>query len=274
MSSSQIDQWHQQARSRWPAVQWDRQLFAKHVGKDSPPYPLDLFLAGAAGYRIDTAWEAIESNFASKTKSVLLRQPMADLSTDELWAETIARLIAEDPQRPPLPDGRRPAYIIRYRGLVQLMNYLIVIGKRVAIGRKRRMRPTLSLSAKSEDDNPHDVAEDAPSPPEKLESSEDAVAMKKAITAAYGELSSEQRFLIAMVYRNGMKQKEAGALLGWSEFKTCRSLAAAMENLRKSIVRWAGDDWTGDLAAAWEQSLQNCWKNVQVPKPTASKRSA
>jgi DNA-directed RNA polymerase specialized sigma24 family protein len=150
-----------------------------------------------------------------------MHQPTADFSADELWAETILRLIAEDAAQPVLADGKRPAYIIRYRGLVQLLNYFIVIAKRIAIGRKRRMKPTLSLSAGSEEETAHDVPEDAPTPAQHAQASQDAIALRQAISAAYSRLSPEQRFLIAMVYRNGMKQKEAGTLLGWSEFKTC-----------------------------------------------------
>jgi DNA-directed RNA polymerase specialized sigma24 family protein len=266
--------WFAEASARFPSVKWDRIAFYRHLGKESPRFPLDLFLAGAAGYRLDSAWEVIEADLGPKARSVLQRQPLADLSAEELWGETILRLIAEDEQKPMLPDGRRPAYIIRYRGLVQLLNYLIVIAKRVAIGRKRRMRPTVSLSGKNEDEGGHDVTADAPSPAEISEGGEEASALRSAIATAYGRLSPEQRFLIAMVYRSGMKQKEAGTMLGWSEFKTCRSLAAAMEDLRKSIARWAGSEWDGQMAAAWEESLQKCWKNVQLPGKSASMKPA
>lgn len=274
MSARPIEQWFTEATARWPAVQWPRQAYVQHLGRESPPYPVDLYLAGAAGHRLDAAWEAIESDLGNKARAVLHRQPSADMTAEELWAEAILRLLAEDMERPVLADGRRPAMIIRYRGLVQLLNYLIVIAKRVGIGRKRRMKPTLSLSGTGPTDDPHDVAQNGPTPAQSLESSEDATELAAAVRAAYGQLSAEQKFLIAMVYRNGMKQKQAGAMLGWSEFKTCRSLAAAMESLRKSIARWAGADWNGPLAAAWEQCLQICWNDVQVPSTNASKKSA
>jgi len=274
MPARPIEQWFMEATARWPAVQWPRQSYVQHLGRQWPPYPLDLYLAGAAGHRVDAAWEAIESDLGPKARSVLPRQPSADLTAEELWAEAISRLIAEDPQRPALHDGRRPALIIRYRGLVQLLNYLIVIAKRVGIGRKRRMRPALSLSGTGPGDDPHDVAQDGPTPVQSLEMSEEAAQLAAAVSSAYAVLAPEQKFLIAMVYRNGMKQKDAGSMLGWSEFKTCRSLAAAMESLRRSIARWAGADWNGPLAAAWEQSLQICWNNVQVPSTNASKKSA
>jgi RNA polymerase sigma factor (sigma-70 family) len=269
MPADKTDQWFKEATNRWPAVKWPKAAYDAHLAGESPPYPIDLFLAGAAGYRIDAAWEAIESDFAPKAKNILQRQPTADMGAEELWAETILRVIAEDPQRDPLPDQRRPAFIIRYRGLVQLINYLILIAKRIGIQRKRRMRGTLSLSA-DDAGHPHDFPQDSPSPPEQLESSEDAAALRSAIAAAYEKLSSEQRFLIAMVYRSGMKQKDAGKMLGWSEFKTCRQLASAMETLRRSIAQWAGADWAGDLSAAWEQSVQKCWNQLQLPPKKAS----
>ncbi len=273
MADSQTDRVRiQQALAKWPGIIWSRAAFLKHLSGENPAHPLDLFLAGAAGHRIDPAWDVIHQEIGPKARSVLERQPTADLSAEELWAETIGRLIAEDNRLSAMADGRKPALIVRYRGMVSLLNYMILIAKRLGIQRKRQMRPTFSLATEERDENPRDVEQAGPTPAEETESGEQAGAMVKTLRAAYAKLSAEQQFLIAMVYRKGMRQKDAGALISWSEFKTCRSLAAAMESLRIALKQFAGDEWTGAMSAAWEQCLQKCWDRVQVPKNTTSNK--
>jgi DNA-directed RNA polymerase specialized sigma24 family protein len=270
MPSANFEQWFADASARWPKVKWDRAEYAKHLADDEPPYPIDLFLSGAAGCRIDSAWVAIHEDFGPRARAVLQRQPTADLSPDELWSETVGKLIAADEDAAHLPDGRRPARIMRFRGLVPLLNYFILIAKRLGIQRNRQKRPIMSLANDDEGQSPRDLVDDSRTPAEQAESAEQGEKLGVAVAKAFANLSADQQFLITMVYRNGMKQKEAGAILGWSEFKTCRSLSAAMQSLRDVVSEAAGDDWNSGLAGAWEQAWQKCWNNVQVPKSGAS----
>src|SRR5437660_5672012 len=158
MQSARVDEAYGQATSRWPGVAFGRPEYAAHVGDPPPPYAVDMYLAGAAGYRVDEAWRVIERELGPSTRGILRRQPTADLSVEELWNETLVRLMDEDAQRPPLPaGGRRPAKIVRYRGLVALLNYLTVVARRTAISRKRGMRE-VSGSAPGDSDDPGTAA--------------------------------------------------------------------------------------------------------------------
>jgi DNA-directed RNA polymerase specialized sigma24 family protein len=272
----QFDALYQSARAKWPKVQWNREAFRKHLAGETVKHLADLYLGGAAGFREQTAWETIEKELGPPTRRVLERQPTADYSLDDLWADAITKLMEGDRGSPPLPDGKQPARIVRYRGLVPLLNYLIVVAKRLAIQRQRQTRPILSLAGGSDDDAPQQEFADARVAAPDADSVEAEVCekMRVRLLAGYQTLMAEQQFLITMVYRQGMKQKDAGALIGWSEFKTSRSLSAAMDKLKQSLSDLKEAAWTPAIAAAWEGCVNNCWKgtdSLQVPRSVPSK---
>ena len=147
-----IEKAYKNAIARWAKILWPKELFARHVdcvrSNDVKPVHLeDLYLAGAAGSRIDPAWEVIDAELSGRIMNSLSNMPLADMTPQDAWSETLAKVIDDDTEKDPLPDGRRPAKIIRYRGLVKLINYLIVISKRIAIQRNRKKKPDYFLSA-------------------------------------------------------------------------------------------------------------------------------
>src|SRR5688572_18547975 len=169
---------YQQAAARWPAVRWSEEAFARHLAADPtgarPNHPLDLYLAGAAGQRIDSAWLAIETELGPAVRKVLQRQPSADWTADDLWSEARARLMDADPAAPPLPQGVKPARIIRYRGLVRLLNYLTVVAKRIAIERDRQLKRRPASVQESAEAAPEIADPDAPAPDTRLHEAEAA----------------------------------------------------------------------------------------------------
>lgn len=272
--NDQIEELYDSAKEKWPGVNWDLAAFRKHLGGQFIDHPEDLYLGGAAGYRLDAAWESIEQNLGPRTRRVLTRQPTADYSIDDLWGDAVAKLMDEDDDGAPLPDGRLPARIIRYRGQAPLLNYFIVVAKRLAIQRHRKARDTASLSGGEGEERALELPDPRASAPETGSVEAETVQrMRQGLLQAFGNLSAEQQFLIMMVYRQGMKKKDAGDLLGWSPFKTTRSLGAAMDRLHDSLKELAGVAWTPALASAWEECLKDCWvgvKEVQVVRARAS----
>ena len=61
--------------SRWPGVAFGRPEYAAHVGDPPPPFAVDMYLAGAAGYRVDEAWRVIERELGPATRGILFDQP-------------------------------------------------------------------------------------------------------------------------------------------------------------------------------------------------------
>ena len=272
---------YRQAVARWPGVRWALRAYLAHLRGQWPPHPLDLFLGGAAGHRAEGAWGAIEGELAPQVQRILSRQPLADYTVDDLWSDARTKLMADDPEAPPLAEpagdgtGQQPARIVRYRGLVPLLNYLVLVAKRAAIQRQRQRRPALSLSGGGENgdgstDGMQLADEEAATPDARLHEREAAGRLQQALTAAFARLSAEQQFLITMVYRRGMRQKVAGAMLGWSEFKTSRSLTDAMNKLRKALEDVADAQWTPALESAWSECVEKCWSAVQEAPPAAS----
>jgi DNA-directed RNA polymerase specialized sigma24 family protein len=251
---------YDEARRLWPDVDWTETAYARHVAVRRPAYPTDLFLAGAAGHRVDAAWRAIQFELGARVVKLLGRLPRADFSPEELWAETLTRVMADDPSAELLDNGRRPAVIHRYRGAIPLVNYLMVVARRLAIERRRRMRPSVSM-----DDSAARLLTDLvdtrrPSPESAVRQMELETRMRAILLAAFGTLSPERQRLLAMVYRDGLKQNVAGARLGWSEFKTSRELAAAIRAMRAAVVDLRAIRWTASAVSVWEACWADCWK--------------
>lgn len=258
MVDFKVQKSYRNAIKQWPGVLWPVDQFGKHVelirseGVE-PIHMEDLFLAGAAGYRYDTAWEVIQLELSCKLKKIVSSLPLADMTPDEVWSETLERLIDNDEEKPLLDDGRFPAMVIRYQGLVKLLNYFITVSKRIAIQRNRKKRPDFFLSAV--EDSAQVMTAKADAPESHLLAEDTVRLLMNRLSAAYKHLSTEQRFLITMVFRNGMRQKEAGKMLGWSEFKTSRQIKKAIEVMRKEFTDTEGIDW----CPAVERAFSGLW---------------
>lgn len=224
---------YKSAKLRWPNIDWPFESFVRHVQEcehkvktDNVRFLEDLFLAGAAGYHNNHAWEIIETEYGSKVMEVLSRKPRAGLSTDDLWHETLLRIMEEDTTSPSIGHNLYPCKIIRYRGSVKLLNYLVIIAIRLNIQCHRSQAP--------------DKAHDGTLPSQSIESVQPANEAEldeitRLLKKAYSKLSTEQRFLIRMVYGQEMKTKEAAKLLGISKFKANRHLKDAINHLKRAL---------------------------------------
>jgi len=274
----------------WPGVGWSAAAYHEHQGDQSPPHPADLYLAGAAGYRLDAAWVAIESELSPEGVRILKRLPTADYDLDDLWGDTRQKLIEDHPadSEPLLPDlpedsggpGRRPAKIIRYRGKVPLVNYLVLAARRLAISRKRQMvsrGATLSLSGGGRDEDegpPQQMDASSPDPAQNAADREAGVKLAKRLRQALGELSPEQRFLIRMVYDRGMMQKDVGAMLGFSPFKTSRQMKDAMAKLGDALAEALEADASQAIKTAWEQAWKESWADEEQSLQVGADRAS
>lgn len=256
---------YEAARRRWPRVDWPRRAFEALCQREPPRYPDDLYLAGAAGHRIDAAWGAIEDEVSPQVCRILHRQPRADYTTEDLWGEIRTRLMEEDEQAPPLPSGVHPARILRYRAKVRLVAYLVVVAKRLAISRARRRQP-LSLTAANDETPDHEPADPrAGAPPQVTSQAELIARLEQAVASAYATLDPEQRFLVAMVFGQGVRQKRAGAMLGWSESKTSRALSAVAQRLGEALEDLGEAEWDGAMRDRWIEAWRTCWAKADAP---------
>ncbi|MBI9016548.1 MAG: sigma-70 family RNA polymerase sigma factor [Phycisphaerae bacterium] len=252
-----------QAVKNWPMIKWDFEQFNEHVKDAEPKFPEDMYLAGAAGYRIDQAWIVIEQDLGPNVRRILVRHPKADMTVEDIWSETLIKIMSDDKKRETLESGKHPAVIIRYRGLVLLLNYLIVIARRVAIERNRKTQPIVSIDNNNSDernsqlDIPDTKSNDIPMETEAISN-----IVTEAITKACKELSLEQQYLLTMVYRQGMKQKQAGDLLGWNESKTSRQLKRTTETLFNAIRQLEDIDNIQDIISVWPSIWEKHWASA------------
>ena len=219
-----IQDLYRRAKDRWTQVEWPLAAYRAHVGAEVPPFPTDLYLGGAAGHRVDSAWSTIETDLAPDGRRIVNRLPTADTTADDLWAEAIVKLMSEDPRAGRLPTGKPPARIIRYRGLVRLLNYLITVTRRLAIERHRKRRhETFASQGDDAAGTQLRLAHHQDTPDEQTMQDESARRAVAALRGAWNELTADQQFLLAMVYRHGTSQRRAATWLGWTESKTSRA---------------------------------------------------
>jgi RNA polymerase sigma factor (sigma-70 family) len=254
---------YHQARRRWKRVNWPLPAYRAHLGDQVPPFPTDLYLGGAAGHRLSSAWSTIETELAPDARRIVSRLPTADTTADDLWAEAVLRLMSEDPGAARLPGGQYPARIIRYRGLVRLLNYLVTISRRLAIQRDRRRRhASVALHGGEVGADRLRHANHAQTPDEQTLQDEAVERAAVALRAAWRALAADQQFLLMMVYRHGVSQRRAGDWLGWSESKTSRQINDAIGQLGEALRRAAGSSWNPSLAAAWGGLWADCWEEA------------
>jgi len=265
MPGSSLQEQFEIAKQRWPGVAWERAAFEKHLDREPCKNPEDLYLGGAAGHRIDQAWVVIETELGPATKKVLSRHALADFSPDELWSDTVGKLIAEDQKNQKLPDGRWPAYIIRYRGKISLLNFLILAARRIAIQRNRRLKPTMRIASDSDEDDGarHEPAAATDSPAQAAQESELIQRLERAVAAVWAELSSDQQFLLGTAAAGSMQQKEAGKLLGLSAFQANRAVKDAREKLESAMSEFKDIEWTDGLRRAWVDLLRKLCQDLQ-----------
>ena len=259
MTKISIERAIRNIRLRWPSLLWSRSEYESHIvlcssnsDKMEPTQLEDLYLGGSAGYRIDEAWSLIHTELSDKVATIMDRRANAALGGEELWSRTVERLIEDASEREKLSDGRFPAKIIRYRGLVKLMNYLITVASRIAISENRRSK-SVSLSDLHVESS--QFASDQKSPSQDICESDQAKRAISAIMLAHQNLTEEQQFLIMMVYRKGMTQKDAGKLLGISEFKASRLLKKAIANLQRAVAN-SGIEISSEVVNAFAEAFE------------------
>ncbi|MGA1708624.1 MAG: RNA polymerase sigma factor [Phycisphaerales bacterium] len=250
-SMSTLREAHAAASERWPGVSWSFERYAAHVGEDRPPHLTDLYLGGAGGWRRDGAWAAIHDEISGPLELRLRRQPCGTHSPEDLVSESIAALMGDDPEASPA-EAVRPSKLVRYRGRTSLVNYFLVVAKRIAIGSHRRRR---EHAADMEAIDPVDRRGDSMDPERGVQFDR----LAEAIRQAYDALSARQRFLLAMIHGQGMPKAQAGELVGLPPWGVSRELEKIHDHMRLALERSMPEDWDHPSREAWASAWQRCF---------------
>ena len=246
-AAPQTESWFQAARRRWPSVMWSMVRFQQHVGEEQPNFPEDLFLAGAASERIDTAWSIIHVDLQPDVNRRLARVALGNLSREDLWQETITKLMLDADKAPPLPDGRMPTRIRGYRGLAAIATYLTVTARRIAVDNFRKQR----LPMEGCMTHILDAADNRVQNSHTTESQEVARRFSQEFASAFMSLPNRQQALLALVYGRAMPKGEAGKAVGLPAYGVTRELAAAIHSLKDRLEMPENSIWSVEAISIW-----------------------
>lgn len=271
----------------WPNVRMEEKEFLDRLVSIElwPAYMADFYLAIAAGWRLDPAWVVIEKEYGPRVRRLLIHKPKSDYFIDDLWQEIVTRLwgdvpVDSQPLLKNLPDGRRPAQIIRYKGRQKLEYFLLHKGMKIAQSRhamlaERRRKlgikgETAGSKAVLIGSGPADDAampsseslKDQSTPLDDVVHDEDSQAFAAALRDAFSSLPDNQKALMRWILVHKLQKKDAGQLLGLKDYEVTRELKKThhhMQTVAQPVLDGKGD-LKGGLLDGWRKFLQEISK--------------
>ena len=122
----------------------------------------------------------------------------------------------------------KPTLLAKYGGKFSLLSWLARVAGNRWIDAKRRGARFADATATDFDD--------LPGCPTTLAEDGLLQLLRDSLRAAFNRCPSEALVLLRLVYVHGLTQREVGRLVGWSEAKTSRTLAQAMEHIKQQTL--------------------------------------
>lgn len=193
-SDGRIRAWFDRARARWPVITWAFGQFARHtdgLGQPIGPEGEDLYLAAAAGYLDNDAWEVIEREIRPIAVGRLRNLGNAVDVGDESWSDVTRKMLLFG--CPKLVDGILhpvPNMLLRFRGQSALSTLFVTSVVNRAITLTQRERRARDRAVKHASDAPRA----APDP-----TREDL----DAVRSAFGRLPLEDQLVLRLHLEGG-----------------------------------------------------------------------
>jgi RNA polymerase sigma-70 factor (ECF subfamily) len=223
----------------------------------------DLCLIVACERGDERAWSDLVERFGttvrSAARSASSNEEMAEDLAQSIWAELHGLRVRE--------DGRPSGKIAYYSGRGSLGGWLRAVVGQLAVDQHRKA----SRLVQTEDDADFDrLAQDSHNTVEGLGTAtaslnpEQALAeeraardVEEALARAIQELEAEDRLLVKLYYFDGLRLREAGAVLGVHEATASRRLARVHTEIRQRVEAiltkehgWTREETTRSLAEA------------------------
>jgi RNA polymerase sigma-70 factor, ECF subfamily len=201
----------------------------------------DLCLIVACERGDERAWSDLVERFGatvrSAARSASSNEEMAEDLAQSIWAELHGLRVRE--------DGRASGKIAYYSGRGSLGGWLRAVVGQLAVDQHRKA----SRLVQTEDDAEFDrLAQDSHNATEGLGTAivklnpEQALAeeraardVEEALARAVQELDAEDRLLVKLYYFDGLRLREAGAVLGVHEATASRRLARVHTEIRQRV---------------------------------------
>ena len=223
----------------------------------------DLCLIVACERGDERAWSDLVERFGatvrSAARSASSNEEMAEDLAQSIWAELHGLRVRA--------DGRPSGKIAYYSGRGSLGGWLRAVVGQLAVDQHRKA----SRLVQTEDDAEFDrLAQDshtavegfsgttAPLNPEQALAEERAASdVEEALARAIQELEAEDRLLVKLYYFDGLRLREAGAVLGVHEATASRRLARVHTEIRQRVEAiltkehgWTREETARSLAEA------------------------
>ncbi len=201
----------------------------------------DLCLIVACERGDQTAWSDLVERFGatvrSAARSTSSNEDAAEDLAQSIWAELHGLRVRA--------DGRPAGKLSYYSGRGSLGGWLRAVVGQLAVDQHRKSARLVQteedadfdrLARASHSGEESFSAAQAPSNPENALAEQRAAGdVEAALKRAVGELATEDRLLVKLYYFDGLRLREAGAVLGVHEATASRRLTRVQSEIRKRV---------------------------------------
>ncbi|HEY2116396.1 MAG TPA: sigma-70 family RNA polymerase sigma factor [Candidatus Angelobacter sp.] len=211
----------------------------------------ELALARACSAGHDAAWQAFLTRFREKLYDIARGITKEDSSARDLADSLYADLYGTSEK-----EGRRVSRLNFYMGRGSLEGWLRTVLAQEFVNRYRKTKRLVSLEEQAEDGVQFSAAAPA-GPPSPLDS-----RLGAALDEALGQLSGEDRLVLASYYLDDRTLTEIGRVVGVHESTISRRLEKLLKTLRKQVL--AGLVSRGMNRGQAEEALEADVRYLQV----------
>jgi len=218
----------------------------------------DLCLIVACEHGDERAWSDLVERYGatvrSAARSASSNEEMAEDLAQSIWAELHGLRLR--------PDGRPSGKIAYYSGRGSLGGWLRAVVGQLAVDQHRKASRLVQTEEDADFDrlaqDSHTATEgfgvaNAPLDPEQALAEGRATRdVEAALARAIQELEAEDRLLVKLYYFDGLRLREAGAVLGVHEATASRRLARVHAEIRQRVeaILTKEHGWTREETAA------------------------
>jgi RNA polymerase sigma-70 factor, ECF subfamily len=202
----------------------------------------DLCLIVACEKGDESAWSDLVARFTntvrSAARSASSNEDAAEDLAQSIWAELYGLRVRE--------DGKSTSKLAYYSGRGSLAGWLRAVVAQLAIDQHRKQSRLVQteedadfdrLAQQRDDGNEQLLSVGAVNPEQTLANKVAGAEMQKALARSFKELSNEDRLLVRLYYFDGLRLREAGAVLGVHEATASRRLTRIHNDLRRIVER-------------------------------------
>ncbi|MDT7780428.1 MAG: polymerase sigma-70 factor, subfamily [Acidobacteriota bacterium] len=215
----------------------------------------ELLLVVACERGDERAWEEMVGQYRATVLSAARSASAGEAEAEELAGSVWAELYGLRARA----DGRPAGKLAYYSGCGSLGGWLRAVVGQLAVDRHRRTSRLVQTEEPSEFDRAAAESHDsdgwrpqASLDPERALAERDASsAIEEALACALGGLEAEDRLLVRLYYFDGLKLKEAGAVLGVHEATASRRLTRVHAEVRRRVESTLAGErhWTREEVA-------------------------